>query len=489
MSREMTVGIDYTSRDYEGIKRDMIAKLQEKIPEYTDTSETDAGIVILECFAMGIDIVSFYQDIQANETMLYTCEQRKNALNWCRLLGYSPQPSTPARVEQVFVLGSANEIANTVIPKGTVVKTEASDDSQGYIYFTTEKDLTIPAGKFGDEKDDDGNYLYKVSCIHGTQITNEVLGTSTGAKNQVFPVMYFPVVTETIVVQVFEGDSWVTWERVNDFGKSVKTSRHYMVNILDSNQAEIQFGDGNTGMIPPVTTNGIRISYINGGGSSANVSANTITVLHTSNPLVASTFNPEPVYQKGQDKESLMSIKVNAPNYNRVKWGAMTITDFEDLIKALYPEVLYCKAIENADYIDDIDIYIMLKDGVPFDEEKKEVMLAELEERKLVGVDRMNLMSMIEKEVDIVATLIVAENYSREKTTKAVEDYIKNYFAVGAFAISENVAITDLESDVYTNNNGVYVFRVTSPADLVIDVPVGQVVTLHSLTINASGGV
>ena len=52
MAREMTVGIDYTSRDYESIKQDMIAMLKRILPEYTDTSETDAGIVILECFAM-----------------------------------------------------------------------------------------------------------------------------------------------------------------------------------------------------------------------------------------------------------------------------------------------------------------------------------------------------------------------------------------------------------------------------------------------------
>ena len=47
MSREMTQGIDYTSRDYAAFKDLMINKLREKMPEYTDTSETDAGIVII----------------------------------------------------------------------------------------------------------------------------------------------------------------------------------------------------------------------------------------------------------------------------------------------------------------------------------------------------------------------------------------------------------------------------------------------------------
>ena len=34
MSRSMTAGIDYTSRDYDSIREAMIAKLKEKIPEF-----------------------------------------------------------------------------------------------------------------------------------------------------------------------------------------------------------------------------------------------------------------------------------------------------------------------------------------------------------------------------------------------------------------------------------------------------------------------
>jgi hypothetical protein len=107
----MTAGIDYTSRDYDSIREAMIAKLKEKIPEYTDTSETDMGIVLLECLAVGADIVSFYQDTQANETMLATCELRKSALNWCNILGYTPQHTTPARVYQVFELQTSSSLS------------------------------------------------------------------------------------------------------------------------------------------------------------------------------------------------------------------------------------------------------------------------------------------------------------------------------------------------------------------------------------------
>ena len=58
MSRVPTQGIDYTSRDYEAFRELLIVKLQEKMPEYTDTSETDAGIIIIEALANGLDIMS-----------------------------------------------------------------------------------------------------------------------------------------------------------------------------------------------------------------------------------------------------------------------------------------------------------------------------------------------------------------------------------------------------------------------------------------------
>ena len=70
MSRKPTENIDYTSRDYEAFRELLIQKLQEKMPEYTDTSETDAGIVILEALANGLDVLSLYLDIIANSLFL-----------------------------------------------------------------------------------------------------------------------------------------------------------------------------------------------------------------------------------------------------------------------------------------------------------------------------------------------------------------------------------------------------------------------------------
>ena len=195
MSRVPTKGIDYTSKDYESFRNDMIKQLGIKMPEYTDISQSDAGIVILELLAQGLDVISYYQDVLANEVFLSTAEQRSNVLKWCKILGYIPKESTPSEFTQVFVLSSVQD-TDTIIPAGTKVKTQSSS-TESEIYFETASDLVIPAGKLGNEMQD-GKYLYTVKVVQGVSVSGEFLGSSTGSKDQSFKLNYTPVILEGV---------------------------------------------------------------------------------------------------------------------------------------------------------------------------------------------------------------------------------------------------------------------------------------------------
>ena len=116
MSRKPTKGIDYTSRDYEAYRTLLIQELQKRMPEYTDTSQTDAGIVILECLANGLDICSLYSDVIANDCFLPTTQDRRLAVLLARQLGYVAKNQTASEIEQVFVLGNVMD-RDIVVPK------------------------------------------------------------------------------------------------------------------------------------------------------------------------------------------------------------------------------------------------------------------------------------------------------------------------------------------------------------------------------------
>lgn len=194
--------VDYTNKDYESFRQDMIVRLQQKIPEYTDTSESDFGIVLIELLAHGLDILSYYNDRVAREMFLDSAMERDSVVSIAtNILGYEVKENTPSQFYQVFRITPTDSL--TLIPKGTQVKTVTDDEEvEESLLFETMEDLYIPPECYGDEKDDEGNYLYQVLVEQGESHYNEILGTSTGDANQEFYVPSTGVIRDSVEVYV-----------------------------------------------------------------------------------------------------------------------------------------------------------------------------------------------------------------------------------------------------------------------------------------------
>ena len=493
MSRTPTNGIDYTSKDYESFRNDMINQLKVKMPEYTDTRQSDAGIVLLELLAMGLDVVSYYQDVIANEAFLVTEEQRSNALKWCQILGYVPRTATPSEFNQVFVLIGVQD-TDTIIPAGTSVKTLGTL-TEPSIYFETVSDLIIPAGKLGNETDENGNYLYTVKVVQGTSILSELIGSSTGAPNQKFTLGYAPVILDSISIIVDEGAGYREWNRVESFIDSTATSQDYTAVINENDEAVITFGDGISGKIPLEHHNGIFCSYRIGGGTRGNVGANKICLLDTNLAIVASTFNPDKAETEGFDKETLSEIKKNAPNAYRVKWGALTTEDFADVISMSFPEVDKVSAYTNTEDSRNLDIYLLLKTDDPLTEDISNSILDLFDEskggRKSVGAGDITLHPAIKVPLNITATLAVKNRYNFETVKSQVEAFIRNYFELGNRDFNTEFVPASLCADIMNPENaieGIRFFKITSPVNDSISVNRGEIHTLSTLNI-VNGGI
>ena len=492
MSRIPTEGIDYTSKDYESFRNDMINQLRVKMPEYTDIRQSDAGIVILELLAQGLDVISYYQDVFANEAFLVTEEQMSNVLKWCKMLNYTPKTSTPAQFTQVFVLGSAQS-TDTVIPKGTLVKTQDTS-TEPSVYFETMSDLIIPAGKLGDETDENGEYLYTVKVLHGIPVSGELLGSSTGSPNQIFKLNYSPAILDSIDVLVNEGSGFEQWHRVDNFIDSSSTSKDYLVTFDNNNEVTVTFGDGVFGKIPKTYQNGIYCNYRVGGGTQGNVGANKITLMDSNIALVSGTFNPSVADIEGQDKETLEEIKRNAPVAYRTSWGALTIKDFSDIVKSNF------LAIDKASsYVTgngrDVAIYVLLKNDAEITEELEKEILDLFDEnkggRKLIGVGDVHLYPAVKTPVNITATLAVKPRYDFETVKANIIAFLTDYFAVGNRDFDTEVSLSELSAEIMNPVNsidGIRVFKITSPEEDVLIPSNGAIHTLGSVTI-VNGGV
>jgi hypothetical protein len=88
--------IDYLTKDYAGFRQGMLNQIPLLLPEWTDRSEADFGVVLIELFAYVADILSYYQDRVANEAYLRTATQRRSVAELLRLIGYQIDPGLAA---------------------------------------------------------------------------------------------------------------------------------------------------------------------------------------------------------------------------------------------------------------------------------------------------------------------------------------------------------------------------------------------------------
>ncbi len=493
MSRQTTNGIDYTNKDYLAFKDMMISKLKERMPEYTDTSESDAGIVILEALANGLDIISYYADAVANDVVLTTTQDRRMALLLARNLGYTPYNQTASVIPMVFLLESAQE-QDVAIPKGTVVMTEEKDNSEP-VMFETVAQLIIPAGCLGDEKDEEGNYLYTVNARQGETVESDYFGSSNGTPYQTFPLTYEGVDITTLRLFVDEGEGEKEWIRVTSFQDSDANSRHFISYMDEYDICYIEFGNNINGKIPVSFDNGLRASYSVGGGTKGNVKENTITIIDSALSVGASCFNLAPVVL-GHEKETLEEIKYNAPANNRVRDRAVTLKDYEDLLRInilkhdLFFGINNTKARRNLDNKLHVDWYYQMKPGYEMTEELESTINEFLEPRTMIGTS-FTLIPFEEYKVDILASLYVKDDYNRFQVRDAVVEFLIDYFSPGKLTFGDEVIKSNLESEVINSIDGIKSFRINSPEeDIISCLRSYQIISIQeeNISVNAVGG-
>ena len=64
--------IDYLAKDYASFRQLMLDHLALRVPGWTERSEADLGIVLVEILAYVADYLSYYQDAVATEAYLGT---------------------------------------------------------------------------------------------------------------------------------------------------------------------------------------------------------------------------------------------------------------------------------------------------------------------------------------------------------------------------------------------------------------------------------
>lgn len=566
------------------------------MPEYTDTSETDPGVVILELLCRGLDILSYRQDAQANECFLQTAERRRNALLLSNMLDYHPKNPTPAVHSEIIAFdgGAINEMLNTspiessmlygdmqkavfctrpttgedrryftplvnvferykieistgVYEWGDFKHLVAYEDKENVIHILTsgvsENPVTLPTDEDGNiDRSAINSYLFCIPVVHGIIIENEQIGTSDGTENQTFTLSKTPCAVdfsmndiEGLIITVTDENGQVNrWTKVESFIDSKTTDKHYRAEVLDEDTVQICFGDSVAGLIPPKNSV-IYATYLNGGGLSGNVGSRMITELQTTVSGVSYVYNLPfgddlalDTDVQGTNKESLQSIKVNAPNHYRTSWGCLTTPDFADKLKELYPDlVIYSDSVKSpqdvnntVEDVDGVNVYFIVRDndtgklldGVKMYKDTNTLQRIEsmFKERSVIGTN-VYLRQTTFLDIDITATLFTFEGSKtsidleeKEKwdnTVNEIKEYLTYALNQKGCGYATPLSVIDLESDIVSKIDNVRSFRITSiggvkstgkpvswdTTDVIIPCEQGEMFRFNSITAKERG--
>jgi len=127
-----TPPINYTSRDFESIKNDLINYAKVYYPEtYKDFNEASFGSLLFDMVAYVGDIISFYTDYQVNETFIDSAIETKNILRLAKQLGYKyPGSASSSGICAFYVAvpasaGTPDTTAVPVLKQGTTLSSDS----------------------------------------------------------------------------------------------------------------------------------------------------------------------------------------------------------------------------------------------------------------------------------------------------------------------------------------------------------------------------
>lgn len=336
---DIPISLDYTGRDYYSIREQLIARIQDRLPNWSASNPADFGVALVEAFAYMGDLMSYYIDRNVNESFISTATQRDSVVNIAQTYGYIPAGYRQAFVTLTFTNSSESTVVT--IPAGTVVSGDVViGDTVNTIYFTTDSDLIL------DPNIDNG--IGTMSAREGRSVSlvsdyaneyGELVGTSTGTPNQIFELGETPAVDGSLSVYVQGGAFYSKWTQVQHLIDSDPTDQVFSVTSDANNILSINFGDGVSGAIP-VNFSQIRVLYTVGGGAIGNVTTGILEEISyvpglSTNDLIALqsivTVTNDETALGGADPESLSQIRYSAPLTLRANNRAVTLEDFKSL--------------------------------------------------------------------------------------------------------------------------------------------------------------
>jgi len=331
--------IDYTSRDFESLKTDLVALIKDRTgSDWDPTDYSDLGYVLVEAFSYMGDIMSHYLDRIANETSIDTAIQRSTLLSLAKLYDYKPSGPTPAEISILFTNVGLESID---IPLKTQVLAPLSYGPYSTVYFETTDSATALApdasitltAKEGKTVNTDRPDL--IDSTYNKALPAN-LGTSSGSQSQSFLIVESGVIDDSIAVYVGQGAAFSVWAYADSLLEYGPTSTVFTTERNENGTLNIVFGDGVNGSIPP-SGQLISATYKTSVGSAGNIKSLTVselTFIPGNTDPQALTYltvtNPAPSFG-GADADNTSQLRAKIKAAVSARRRAVTLEDYSNL--------------------------------------------------------------------------------------------------------------------------------------------------------------
>jgi len=348
MSKHKLVVSDY---DFDAIKTNLKSFLQGQTQFQDYDFEGSSLNILLDILSYNTHYLAYLANMSTNELYLDSADIRNNIVSLAKMIGYTPSSPRAPLASIDVTLNNATGTSVTM-NKGTVFTTSVDDTSYQYV---TNSDVTITPSS--------GIYKFDSLPIYeGTLVTFKYTVDSTDV-DQKFIIPSASADTSTLLVKVQNSSSDSTTETYSlagGYNNVTSTSKVYFIQEGQDGKYEIYFGDGVNGK-SLLDGNIIILEYIvtniedSNGASAFALSGNIGGFTDVTISTVSSS-------QGGASGETDESIRLNAPLQYAAQERAVTTTDYETLVKSIYPNALSVSAWGGED--DETPRYGIVKIGI-----------------------------------------------------------------------------------------------------------------------------
>ena len=431
-----TPGFDFASRDYTNIRRDILARADRVLPEWTDRDPGDFTMLLVDLWAYMGDITHYYIDRAAGEAFIDTASQRESVLALANLFDYAPKTRSAAR-STVYISNSSS--SSVTIPKGTVFI--ADGETVDYEFFST-AELTIAPNSQGS-----------VICNEGALLTNQTLiSNATGQIGQVYTISSANVIPSTVEVYVYEdAETPIKWTRFTNINLVPTGTSGFSTYVDTEGKTKVVFGNRVSGRVPPPGVR-IAVNYQTTNGAAGNVGTNKIKAFKTVQPVGVS-LDSSTAAIGGSSGESLDAIKRAIKSTIKTQSRAVTLSDYVALANQL-PGVYKAVAsytpgatggsvsVRTIPYMSDYHEYS--SNTISIDSDVASNVASTLQKLSMLGITVSAPTSVTVRARTITGTIHVTDGYVAADVLETVKAIIDNIFLIENIEFGVDLRIGDL---------------------------------------------